>query len=187
MHTFRCWALTVVATIICLTEVAGKVNICIGGTTYNVNVSYCTMLYSPPSATAPCSNNTYRADAATSIRKICPGSTAIPADLEKTIRAVYCAISPKGQNIFGITVPDCPGVYCWTIQTPKCWQISNACYVPCDTDKCCSAHWRICKDPMTGAIVCTKVLDCTIAGDCPQGCTQINCDNLDFCNCPSCL
>lgn len=205
MSTFRYLALSVVAVVLCLagsasskaqtcydcpdnsTEQTVNVNICIGGTTYNVNVYYCTKLYSPTSATAPCANSAKRVDAATSIRKICPGSTAIPVDLEKTIRAVYCAISPAGQNIFGINLPDCDGVYCWTIRTPKCWQISQTCYVPCETSKCCSAQWRMCKNPMTGAITCTRVLQCDDAGDCQQGCTQINCDNLDFCNCPSCF
>lgn len=166
-----------------------NVNVCIGSTTYNLNVTYCTKVYSPPSAAAPCSNFSNRADAATSIRKICPGSSALPTDLEKTIRAVYCAFSPAGQNIFGISIPNCgTNVYCWTIRTPKCWQISQSCFVPCDDSRCCSMQWQFCKNPVTGAIQCVvSVGPCDTPGDCPQGCTQINCDNLDLCNCPSCF
>jgi len=65
-----------------------NINICILGTVYNVNVTYCHIVYTPPSATAPCTSGGAAANAFTSIRKVCGTTVPLPGTDYQIMKAV---------------------------------------------------------------------------------------------------
>lgn len=149
------------------------------GSTYNVDVTYCTATYTTPQTGLPCTPgvgvNKY-----TVIKKICPSGTALPPTDAATFTGVYCQMNPKKGDIFNWVnlIPYCdesPNYFCWMVAFPQCTERVDGCIVRCGTNSpCCITTVRYCRDRVTGDITTLRYTPCS--GTCAQGCTDNGCD-----------
>jgi hypothetical protein len=159
--------------------------ICIDGVSFDVNISFCSLIFSPPKI-AQCSSID-AVNEATTFLEVCGRSGAVlPSDNQKVIDAVFCAMDPFGGDILNMRskIPKCneyPNYYCWQITMPRCVQRNGNCVQPCawfNDHHCCKKLWRMCTDPSTGNPI---VLDRTTAlcpiptQECEGSCQNVLC------------
>lgn len=173
-----------------IAEATINVTFCSAGTTYNVDVTYCTKTYSPPQTGLPCTG-TLGIDRYTVIKKICPSGTTLPPTDAATFTGVFCQLNPIRGDAFGwiSLIPYCdtaPNFFCWLVAFPRCTERANGCIVICNMDDppCCFTSIRYCRDRTTGAYGATVMGLCS--GTCAQGCTDNGCNFNPNANCEVC-
>lgn len=126
------------------TQQSRQIDICLGGITYPVVVTYCTTTYCPPAPLAdPCNPNSLGIDARTELISICPapaGSTGpLPTtDYVRLVGATVSAMSFCHGNQLGIALCIPQPDYTWIIRTPQCMSVNvNGCLVACAGTPCC--------------------------------------------------
>lgn len=170
-------------------DVTLNVTFCSLGTTYNVNVTYCTMVYAIPQTGLPCTPgvgmNQY-----TVIKRICPFGTPLPPTDAETFKGVFCQLNPLGGDGLGMkaSIPYCdetPGVYCWLVAFPQCTERIGGCIVRCGTSPCCFTSVEYCRDRASGDYRVTRLDKCT--GDaCAVQCTDTGCTYDPLAPCEVC-
>ncbi len=159
--------------------------ICIDGFFFDVDITVCTQKLSPPKI-VQCSS-TEAVNEVTTFLEVCGrNGSVLPANNQKIIDAVFCAMDPFGGDILNMRsqIPNCdvyPNYYCWQITMPRCVQRNGNCLQPCgwfNDNHCCKKLWRMCVDPATGSPIVldrTTPLCPTPTQQCAGLCQNVNC------------